>query len=108
MLLAVRFATELALLAVLAVAGATADIALAWRVVLAVLAPMLAVAVWGALIAPRASHRLGDPLRLAAEVVIFLASSAGLAAAGHVIAAVVFAIVATVTAVLVRVITPGA
>ena len=46
-LLTVRFATELALLAVLAVAGATASVGLVWRVLLAILGPVLAAALWG-------------------------------------------------------------
>ena len=107
MLLTVRFATELALLAVLAVAGATASAGLAWRIVLAILGPVLAAVLWGAMIAPRARRRLADPLRLVVEIVIFLASSAALALAGHVIPGIVFAVLAIATAVLVRLVTPG-
>lgn len=106
-LLAVRFATELALLAVLAVAGASADAGVAWRICLAVLGPVLAAAIWGLVIAPRARRRLGDPLRLAIEIVMFLASSAALALVGDVVAAVVFAVLAIGTAILVRMGAPG-
>lgn len=106
-LLAVRFATELAMLAVLAVAGASASAGLAGRIVLAVLGPVLAAAIWGLVIAPRARRRLGDPLRLAIEIVMFLASSVALALVGDVLAAVVFAVLAIGTAVLVRMATPG-
>jgi hypothetical protein len=88
------FASELALLAVLAVAGAAASMGLAWRIVLAVAGPVLAVAIWGLLIAPRARHRLRDPVRLAAETVLFAASSVALALAGQVLLAAVFAILA--------------
>jgi Protein of unknown function (DUF2568) len=105
-LLTVRFASELALLAVLAVAGTGADVGVAWRIVLAVVGPALAVAIWGQLIAPRARHRLRDPVRLAVETVLFVVSSAALALAGHVIPAAVFAVLATGIAVLVRIITP--
>ncbi len=59
------------------------------------------------LIAPRARRRLGDPLRLAVETMLFLVSSAALALAGHLIPAAVFAIIAIGTAVLVRAVTPG-
>jgi Protein of unknown function (DUF2568) len=105
--LTIRFLTELAMLAALAGAGATADTGLAWRIVLAVLGPVLAAVIWGAAIGPRARRRLADPLRLAAEIALFLAASAGLALDGFVLAAVIFAILAIGTAVLVRVVTPG-
>jgi Protein of unknown function (DUF2568) len=52
----------------------------------------------GLVIAPRALRRLSDPWRLAIEIVMFLASSAALALAGDVIAAVVFAVLAIGTA----------
>lgn len=106
-LLAIRFATELALLAVLAAAGAGASVGLGWRILLAVLGPVLAAVIWGLWIAPRARRRLPDPQRLAAEIVIFGVSAAALALVGHVILAVVFAVVAIGSAVLVRVLTPG-
>lgn len=80
---------------------------LAWRILLAILGPVLAAALWGAMIAPRARWRLADPLRLVAETVIFLASSAALALAGHVIPGIIFAVLAIATAVLVRLVTPG-
>ena len=57
------------------------------------------------MIAPRARRRLGDPLRLVVEIVIFMASSAALAFAGHVIPGIVFAVLAIATAVLVRLVT---
>jgi len=78
-----------------------------WRIGFAVLGPVLAGAIWELVIAPRAPRRLGDPLRLAIEIVMFLASSAALALVGHVIAAVVFAVLAIGTAVLVRMVAPG-
>jgi hypothetical protein len=106
-LLAVRFATELAMLAVLAVAGAHVSAGLAWRVGFAVAGPVLAAVVWGLVIAPRAARRLGDPLRLAIETVMFLAASAALALAGDVIAASAFAVIAIGTAVVLRIVAPG-
>lgn len=106
-MLTIRFLTELAMLAALAVAGAAADTALAWRIVLAVLGPVLAAVIWGAALAPRARRRLSDPLRLVAEIVLFGVAAAVLALAGYAVAAAVFAVIAIGTAVLVRVITPG-
>lgn len=106
-LLAVRFATELALLAVLAVAGASASGGLVVRIVLAVIAPVVATVIWGLVIAPKARRRLADPGRLAVEVALFLAAAAWVALTGKVVLAVVFAVVAIATAGLVRLFTPG-
>ena len=69
-LAALRFAAELGMLAALAYVG--------WRsadgglpgIVLAVALPMLAGSVWGRWVAPRASKRLTDPVRLAVELAL--------------------------------------
>jgi hypothetical protein len=106
-LLTVRFLTELALIAVLALAGAGAALPLAGRIVLAVAAPLLAMVIWGLWMAPRARRRLRDPLRLAAELVLFAVAAAALALTGPVVAAVVFAVIAMGVAVLLRVVAPG-
>lgn len=89
--LAVRFLLELAALASLAWWGWRAgDSALA-RVLLAVGAPAIFAAVWGLLIAPKATRRLPDPARLAVEVVLFAGVAAALVAAGAVWAGLVLA-----------------
>jgi hypothetical protein len=107
LLLTLRFATELATLAVLALAAASAGVGLAWRVVLAVLGPVLVAVVWGLAIGPRARHRLAEPWRLGTELVIFVVSAAALALAGDVIAAAVYAVIAIGTAALLRAVMPG-
>jgi hypothetical protein len=107
LLLTLRFATELATLAVLALAAASAGVGLAWRVVLAVLGPVLVGVVWGLAIGPRARHRLAEPWRLGTELVIFVVSAAALALAGDVIAAAVYAVIAIGTAALLRAVMPG-
>jgi len=107
LLLTLRFATELATLAVLAWAAAGAGIALGWRIVLAVLGPVLVAVVWGLALAPRAKHRLGEPWRLGAELVIFIVATAALALAGDGIAAAVYAVAAIGTAILLRAVLPG-
>ncbi|HTS95239.1 MAG TPA: YrdB family protein [Streptosporangiaceae bacterium] len=107
LLLALRFATELATMAVLALAAASASIGLAARIVLAVLGPVLVAVIWGLAIAPRARRRLADPGRLAVEIVIFGVAAAVLSLGGDVIAAVIYAVIAIGTAVLLRVVTPG-
>lgn len=105
--LAVRFATELALLAVFVIVGVNAGAGLAGRIALAVLGPVAVGVVWGIGIAPRAKRRWPDPWRLIVEIVLFVAASAGLAAEGSVVAAAVFAVVAIGTALLTRVAAPG-
>jgi hypothetical protein len=101
-LLGVRFATELALLAALAVTGWRIGDGPVLRVALAVLLPLVAVAVWGRLVAPRASRRLPDPARLVVETALFVVSAVGLALAGSEWAGVVYGVVAVLVAVLVR------
>jgi hypothetical protein len=107
LVLTVRFGTELALLAVLAVAGASASAPVAVRVILAVAGPVLAATAWGLMIGPKARRRLSDPLRLAVEIVLFLVAAVLLALAGHAVRAVIFAAAAIGTAVLVRLTAPG-
>ena len=106
-MLTVRFLTELALLAVLAVvvAGLTA----AWRCGFrwprsAVVA---AATIWGLWIAPRAQRRLPDPWRLVVEIVLFGLATAGLVVQHDLIAAVIFAVVTIGVAALTRIIAPG-
>ncbi len=105
--LAVRLATELALLAVLAIVGANASSGLAARIALAVLLPLATAVIWGMGIAPRARSRWPDPWRIGVEIVLFLAAAAGLAAEGSVVVAIVFAVIAIGIAVAVRAIAPG-
>jgi Protein of unknown function (DUF2568) len=107
LLLAVRFLTELALIAVLVWAGVGVSLPLAARIVIAVAAPVLAMVIWGLWMAPRARHRLADPLRLAAELVLFAVAAAALALTGPVLAAVVFAVIAMGVAVALRAVAPG-
>ena len=106
-LLTVRFLTELALLAVLVWAALGASLPLAGRIVLAVAAPVLAMVIWGRWLAPRAAHRLRDPLRLGVELVLFAVAAVALALTGPVLAAVVFAVIAIGVALLLRAAAPG-
>jgi hypothetical protein len=57
---------------------------------------------WGLWVAPASRRRLADPLRLAVEVVLFAAGVAALAAAGYLLAAVIFAVVVATNLILVR------
>jgi hypothetical protein len=91
--LTVRFACE--------VAALVAFVWWGWPVI-GILAAVAVALVWGALIAPKARRRLADPLRLAVELVIFACATAAFWAAAGPVTAIVFAILATVTALLVR------
>lgn len=95
--LAIRFACELAALGALGWWGARAG-----SVPLAIALPAAAAIFWGVLIAPRARHRLRDPLRLAAESVVWFGAIAALADLGQVAAAIGFGVIALVTAVAAR------
>jgi Protein of unknown function (DUF2568) len=107
-MLAFRFAVELATYALLAWAGATASAALAVRIVLAIGLPLVVIVIWFQVMAPRARHRLREPARLVAELAIFLASAAVIAGLGHVLAAVIYAVIAVAGAGLSRWLIPGA
>jgi len=102
-LLAIRLASEIALLAVLAIVGAGAGFGTAADVTLALLCPIAAAVVWGIGIAPRARRRWPDPWRLVAETVLFGAAAAGLAVEGALAWAVIFAVSSIGIAAAVRV-----
>ncbi len=104
--LAFRFLLELVTVAVLAWTGASAGGGTAVRVILAIGLPVVLTVIWAVMMAPSARRRLRDPARLAAELVLFLGSAAGLAIVGHVLAAASYAVVAAGAALLARRITP--
>jgi len=82
--LAVRFALELCLLAVLAYDG------LQLSIVLAVCAPAVAAIVWGLFVSPNATFPPAPPIWVAVLAVLFGAAVAGLAAAGNGLLAALF------------------
>lgn len=94
--LALRFVLELCLLVALAVWGFGLDSAVA-QILAGIGAPVAAAAVWGLFVAPKAPNRLGDPWRLVLELALFSLAATALAAAGHVNAAVVFALAIVVS-----------
>jgi hypothetical protein len=87
--LALRFACELAAVAAVAWWG--------WPW-LGLVAAAVVVGLWGAFVAPKAARRLRDPARLLLELAIFAAATASLVAVGHVVIAIVFAVLAVATA----------
>jgi hypothetical protein len=98
--LAVRFALELCALVALAEWGWHASDKLVLQLLLAVAAPLVAAAAWGAWVAPRASRRLTDPARLGVEALVFTAATAGLLATEHVTLAIALAVVYVVNVAL--------
>jgi Protein of unknown function (DUF2568) len=97
--LAVKFALELAALAALAVWGASLPGSSA-SVLVAIAAPLAMAIVWGTWCAPRARRRLPMPSRAIVELTIFALAVVALAAAGHVIWAIVLAAVVALNAAL--------
>ncbi len=92
----VRFATEIAVLAALAIAGAS----VAWPLALAL--PASFALAWGRWVAPKSTTRLADPLRLVTEVALFVGAGAALAATTSLMLGVVLALVGVATSVLTR------
>ena len=91
-LLAARFALEIALLVGVGVAAWALPLAALWRVLLVVVAVVMVALVWGLLLSPR--RRVDAPLavRVVLELALFLAAGVGLAAAGHVAAGAVLVV----------------
>jgi hypothetical protein len=101
-LLALRFLSEVALLAVLAVAGARLGTGPLTKIGLALLGPLVAVLIWGVFVAPESRNRLPDPVRLVVEIAVFAGSSIVLALVGFPVPGVIFGVVAVAAALLLR------
>lgn len=91
--LGLRFFVELAMLAALGYWGFRSGFPLSVSWLLGIGAPLLAAVVWGALMSPKASVPLSDPLKLAIEIALFVLSAAALYAADRPAWAVVFLVV---------------
>jgi hypothetical protein len=100
--LALRFGTELALVGGAAWAASTRPRVVVVAVAAGILAALAVAAVWGVAIAPNSRRRLADPLRLVLEILLFLVVAGGLAAVGHLPAAVVLVVAGVAAAVGVR------
>lgn len=103
LVLTVRFLTELAMLAGLAVAGAHVGDGVVLGVVGAVLLPVVAATVWGLFIGPRAHRRLPEPARFLVEFVLFAVTGVVLALSDRLVAGVVVAVAGIAFAALTRV-----
>jgi hypothetical protein len=103
LVLTCRFLTELALLAGLAVAGALLGDGVVFGIVDAVLLPLVAAALWGLFVAPRARRRLPEPARLIVEIVLFAGTGVVLVLLDRVVAGIVVAVCGIAFAILTRV-----
>jgi hypothetical protein len=92
--MAVQFAAELVVLAALAVWGYGAVDGVG-RYALMVSAPAIAAVVWGVFGAPRGPRHLSGLGRRVLQLLFFGAGALALAASGHPLAAVLFAVVVT-------------
>jgi hypothetical protein len=97
--LAVKFLLELAAFAALAYWGAQTGTG-ATAVVLAIVAPAAAIAVWSVFAAPRSKRRLPLSARAPLELGVFALAAVALAAAGGAVLAIIFAVVAILNAIL--------
>jgi hypothetical protein len=102
--LTVRFLTELALLGGLALAGTQLGRGVVLAIVDAVLLPVVAAAIWGLFIAPRAGRRLPEPARFLVEFALFAATGVVLVLVGWVISGIVLAVAGIGVAALTRVV----
>ena len=91
--LAFRFGLELTALAIAAWWGATVGSG-GWEWVLAVVAPLVVIVVWGWFVAPKRRYDLPHPARLMIEALVWVAAAAALVAVGHPVLAAVFLVVA--------------
>ena len=101
--LGLMFALELCMLGALAYWGSQAGGSTAGDVVLAIVAPLVAAAVWGRYAAPRSPRRLPRAPRVVLESCVFAVAAVALAGAGAPLLGAVFAaLVAVDTALLLR------
>mgnify|MGYP002622619668 CR=1 FL=1 len=69
--LGLRFVLELCMLVALGYWGFQLDQGWLLRIVAGLGAPLLAAAVWGLLVAPKAANQLADPARFGVELMLF-------------------------------------
>ncbi|WP_191984172.1 YrdB family protein [Amycolatopsis eburnea] len=102
--LTIRFLTELALLGGLALAGTQLGTGVALAIVDAVLLPLVAAALWGLFIAPRARRRLPEPARFLVEFALFAGAGVVLVLVGWPVSGIVLAVAGIGVAALTRVV----
>ena len=98
--LAVRFVLELASLAAFAYWGWTLRVSTPLRVAAAIALPLLVGIFWGLFVAPRARMPTGRLGQAALGLLVFLLAAAALYSRGHSSGAVVFALIALASSLL--------
>ena len=101
--LGVRFALELATLAIVGYRGATVQGSAAWRWTLAVVLPLGIATFWGVFVSPKARVPTGRLGRAGLGLLVFLIAAAALADRGYALEAQAFAAVAIVSSIVVYV-----
>ena len=101
-LLAVRFVSELALLAAAAWAAGAHLHSPAPAALAGAAAALVVAGVWGLWVAPKSGRRLPDPLRLGIEIVLFVAVAVALLSVHLVVPAVLLMVVGLGTAFAIR------
>lgn len=99
--LVLKFLLELAAFAALAYWGSTVGSGVV-SVLLAVAAPVVAIALWAIFAAPRSARRLPRAARAPFELAVFALAAIALVAAGSAAAAIVFAALVVVNAALLQ------
>jgi hypothetical protein len=92
-----RFLLELIVLVALFWWGISLSGELLVQVVFGLGAPAIAMTVWGLFVAPKATRRLSDPMRVALEVVVFGAGVLAFLATGNVVLGVLLGAAAAIS-----------
>jgi Protein of unknown function (DUF2568) len=98
--LLLKFLLELAAFAAFAIWGAEAESDTALAIAHAILAPLIVALLWGRFAAPRSRHRLPTATRIPFELTVFALAAVALISVGHTVAAIVFAVVVAINALL--------
>ena len=101
--LVLRFVLELSVLAAVAYWGSRVTVSTAANVVVAVAAPLVIAAAWGAFLAPNAAGRLDAPARWVLELLVLAAGIVALVAVGAPLLGVALGAVAIANAILLHV-----
>ena len=101
--LGVAFLLELCMLAALAYWGIQTGSNLPLKVMLGLGAPLLAVVIWSRFMAPQSAARLSGVPYLLLKLIIFGLAAIGLAVAGQLTLAIIFALIAVINQVLLMV-----
>jgi hypothetical protein len=98
--LAFRFVLEMLVLVALFLLGWSLSGSLPVQLVLGLGLPAIVMVVWGLFVAPRASRRLDDPVRLAVELVVWFAGALAFGLAVSWILALLFGLAVLLSLVL--------